>query len=199
MSNWAVRQDDQPPSAAEPGSAGARAEPYVLVLTTWDRGDVLERVLGVLRRRAPFLTTVNVAPGEQPGVMRVTIGFQGTRAAARRAVAHLRKLVDVRSVTAIPAAATEESVLLREFALMRVACDTQTRREIVDLVRLFGARVVDVASDSVTLEISDSAARIERLLCLLRPFGIRELIRTGRMAMWRGGDQDGAGHESTGA
>jgi acetolactate synthase-1/3 small subunit len=182
-------------------SAPPTDEQQVLVLVVRDRGDVLERILGVLRRRAPFFSTVNVAASEEPGVARVTIGFQGTHAAANQAIAHLRKLVDVCWAVAIPASGADKSLLLREFALIRVACDARNRREIVDLAHLFAARAVDIAATSITLEVSGSTDRIENLLRLLQPFGIRELIRTGQVAMRRGSDQqdeERAGREATG-
>lgn len=163
-------------------------ESQLLVLLARNRGDVIERVLGVLRRRAPFFSTINVAPSQEPAMMRVTIGFQGTQAIAERTIAQLRKLVDVCSATVIPAAGADSDVLLREFTLIRVACNAQTRREIVELAHLFAARVVDITRTSVTVEVSGSPARIESLLRLLRPFGIREVVRTGQIAMKRDTD-----------
>ncbi|HEY7348420.1 MAG TPA: acetolactate synthase small subunit [Ktedonobacterales bacterium] len=158
-------------------------EQYVLVLLMRDRGNALERVLGTLRRRGPAFSTVNLVATEAPDTARLTITLQGTRTAADHAIEHLRKLVDVRWAAVIPTSGTEEQVLLREFALMRVACDPQSRREVMGLAERFGARVVDIADSSLTLEMSGSPDTIEQLLGLAQPFGIRELTRTGQVAI----------------
>ncbi len=158
-------------------------EPYVLVLLVRDRGNALERVLGILRRRGPSFSTVSVAATEAPDTARITITLQGTRTAADRVIEHLRKLVDVRWATVLPTSGSSERLLLRELALIRVMCDGQTRREVMALAEQFGARVVDIADGSLTLEVSGVPDTIERLLGLVRPFGICELTRTGRVAI----------------
>jgi acetolactate synthase-1/3 small subunit len=168
---------------AHTSATQASGEQYVLVLLMRDRGNALERVLGVLRRRGPAFSTVNVVATEAPDTARVTFTLHGTRAAAEHAVEHLRKVVDVRWATVIPAADTGKQVLVREFALMRVACDAQKRREVIALAEQFGARVVDITDSSITLEVSGSSDTIEQLLGQARPFGIRELTRTGRIAI----------------
>lgn len=172
-------------------------EQHVLALLVSDRAGAIERVLGVLRRRAPGISTVSVAATEELRVMSVTIGLTSTRAVAEHAVAHLCKLVDVRWAAAMPTSSTDGEVLLRELALIRVACDARTRREIVDLAHLFAARPVGVTDTSVTLEVSGPHEAIENLLRLLRPLGIRELARTGRVAMRQVDDQRDQGKEAT--
>jgi acetolactate synthase-1/3 small subunit len=162
---------------------------HVLALLVNDRAGALERVLAVLRRRAPQFTTVSVAATDEPGVVSVTISLTSTPAVAERAVAHLRKLVDVQWAEAMHAISGEGEMLLSELALIRVACDEQTRREVVSLAHLFAARPVEVTDTSVTLEASGSHETIENLLRLLRPLGIRELARTGGVAMRRDDSQ----------
>ncbi len=169
--------------APAPTSAPA-SEQFVLVLLMRDRGNALERVLGVLRRRGPAFSTMNLVATEAPDTARVTVTLQGTRAAAEQAIEHLRKLVDVRWARVIPADDTaRQQVLLREFAMLRVACDAQRRREVVALAERYGARVVDIADSTLTLEISGSSETIEQLLAQVQPFGIRELTRTGQVAI----------------
>ncbi len=157
-------------------------EQYVLVLLLRDRGNTLERVLGILRRRGPAFSTVNLVATEAPDTARVTITLHGTRTAADHALEHLRKLVDVRWATVIPASGSSDHVL-REFALLRLSCDAPRRREVMALAERFGARVVDIADNSLTLEASGSSETIEQLLSLAQPFGIRDLTRTGQVAM----------------
>lgn len=168
---------------ASPAASAASGEQYVLVLLMRDRGNALERVLGVLRRRGPAFSTMNLVATEAPDTARVTVTLQGTRAEAEQVSEHLRKLVDVRWATVIPADDTDQNVLLREFALLRVACDAQSRREVMAMAERFGARVVDIADNSLTLEVSGSSETIEQLLGLAQPFGIRELTRTGQVAI----------------
>jgi acetolactate synthase I/III small subunit len=177
--------------------AAEAEEQHVLALVVRDRPGAIERLLGVLRRRAPGFTTVSVAATDEPGVVSVTINLTSTRAVAEHAVSHLRKLVDVRWAAGMPASSTDGEVLLSELALIRVACDAQTRREVVALAHLFAARPVDVTDTSLTLEISGSHDRIDNLLRLLRPLGIRELARTGRVALRRGDRQPGEWKEAT--
>jgi acetolactate synthase-1/3 small subunit len=159
------------------------SEQYVLVLLMRDRGNALERVLGVLRRRGPAFSTMNLVATEAPDTARVTVTLQGTRAAAEQALEHLRKLVDVRWARVIPASDTREHVLLREFALLRVLCSGQSRREVMALAERCGARVIDIADSSLTLEVSGSSETIEQLLAQAQPYGIRELTRTGQVAL----------------
>jgi acetolactate synthase-1/3 small subunit len=97
-----------------------------------------------------------------PDTARVTITVQGARSAADQAIEHLRKLVDVRWATVIPVTGSGDTMLLREFALMRVSCGAQNRREVMALAERFGARVVDIADSTLTLEVSGSSDTIEQ-------------------------------------
>lgn len=160
-------------------------EQQVLVLHVNRQNFPMERVLGVLRRRAPNVATLSVASTEDADVARVTIVIQGSQALAEHATAHLRKVVDVVSAVATPVAAEGEQLLLRELALVRVGCTAQTRREVVDIAQLFGARVVDVGHNALTLEVCGTSETIDNVLRLVSSHGIRELTRTGRVAIHR--------------
>lgn len=164
---------------------GASDEQQVLVLQVNRQRLPLERVLGVLRRRSPHVATLSVASTEDSDVARVTIVIRGSQALAEHAAAHLRKVVDVVSAVAMPVSAEGEQMLLRELALVRVVCTAQTRREVVDIAHLFGAHVVDVGRDALTLEVCGTAETIDNVLRLVEPHGIRELTRTGRVAIHR--------------
>lgn len=160
-------------------------EQQVLVLHVTRQSFPLERVIGVLRRRAPSIATLSVASSEDPDVARVTIVIRGSQALAEHAAAHLRKVVGVVSAVAAPVSAEGEQVLLRELALVRIRCTAQTRREVVDIAQLFGARVVDVSHDALTLEVCGTSESIDNVLRLVASHGIRELTRTGRVAIHR--------------
>ena len=164
-------------------ATAATSEQYALVMLVRDRGNGLERVLGILRRRGPAFSTINVANSEVADTARVTIMVQGSRTAAEHTLEHLRKLVDVRWATVVPAASAAENVVLREFALIRVSCDARNRREVIALAQQFGARVVDVADSWLIVEASGHSDSIEQLISQMRPYGIRELTRTGGVAV----------------
>jgi len=155
----------------------------------------LERVIGLLRRRAPHITTLNVTSGERDDESRVTIHLRCGREEAMRVAAHIRKLVDVSWATTFPATSGGDVALIREFALIRAACAPATRRDLVDTAHLFGARAVDVTESTITLEVSGSPETIEQLLRMLRPIGVYEVVRTGRMAMPRAAEPGEAERE----
>jgi acetolactate synthase-1/3 small subunit len=144
----------------------------------------LERIVGLLRRRAPTIETLNVTSGERDGESRVTLHLRCSHAAATQVAAHLRKLVDV-DWAATFAAASGPAALVREYALIRVACTPVTRRDVVDVAQLFGAHAVDASGDSITLEITGAPDTVEQLLSMLRPSGVIEVARTGRVAIPR--------------
>jgi acetolactate synthase-1/3 small subunit len=182
-----------------PSHATQTEEQHVLALLVRHRAGAIERVLGLLRRRAPHFSTICVAGTDDPEMLNVTITLTATRALAEHAAAHLRKLVDVSWASVAPATGPADGLLLREFALIQVACDAQNRREIVDLAHLFGARAADVTGASITLEVSGSHTTIDNLLGLLRPLGIREVTRTGQVALRRCTLAPAVGEEATAA
>jgi acetolactate synthase I/III small subunit len=166
-------------------SGATPTEEQVLVVIV--RGGLfgLERVVGLLRRRAPRIETLNVTSGERDGALRVTLHLRCPHAVAAQVAAHLRKLTDV-DWAATFAASSGEAALVREFALIRVACTPATRRDVVDAAQLFGAHAVDANGDSITLEITGTPDTVEQLLNILRPNGVIEVARTGRVAIPRG-------------
>jgi acetolactate synthase-1/3 small subunit len=95
----------------------------------------------------------------------------------------LRKLVDVASATCFPATEANGAAVVREFALIRMRSAPENRREIVDVARLFGARIVDVREGSITIEASGVSSAIENILAMLRPLGVEEVARSGGMAL----------------
>lgn len=172
--------------SSAPTPAAAAWEQHLVLVLLRDQAGAMERVMGLLRRRATAVTAVSFAPSEEPHLLRVTIALHGARAGIEHVLHQLRKLEDVRSAEAMPAAAKiERDAVVRELVLVRVACDATSRREIVDLAHLFGARAVDVTDLSLTLEMSGDGDTIENLLRLLRPIGIREMARSGKVLLRR--------------
>ncbi|MGQ0737090.1 MAG: acetolactate synthase small subunit [Acidobacteriota bacterium] len=149
-----------------------------------DHPGVLNRVASLFRRRALNIESLTVGHTERPGISRMTIVVDAPDEARPRIAAHLYKLLEVERVEAIPM----ESAVHRDLALVKVAASGTTRGEIIELVDVFRARVVDVAPDSLIVEISGTEDKIDGLLDVLKPYGLLEMVRTGRIAMTRGGE-----------
>jgi acetolactate synthase-1/3 small subunit len=143
---------------------------------------VLTRVASLFRRRAFNIDSLTVGRTEKPEVSRMTITVDADRDQARRIEANLYKLVNVllvENITHLPA-------ILRDLAMIRVAATHEDRSHVLELANVFRARVVDVAPESLTLEITGAEDKIDGLLEVLRPYGVLEMVRTGIVAMRRG-------------
>jgi len=143
---------------------------------------VLNRVASLFRRRAFNIESLTVGHTDKPGVSRMTIVVDTDEQGAKRAEANLYKLVNVLLVNNVTAGPT----VMRDLAMVKVAANPETRSHLLQLVHVFRARVVDVAPESVIIEITGTEEKIDGLLEVLRPFGIVEMVRTGRVAMSRG-------------
>jgi acetolactate synthase-1/3 small subunit len=154
-----------------------------LIVLVDDHPGVLNRVASLLRRRRFNVDSLNVGASEQPGLSRMTIALHADEAATEQAVKQLYKLLEVRKVTDL----SGERFIARELALIKVAASAETRAQVRELAELFGARIVDVAPRSLVVEAVGSEERLDSLLETLRPYGIREIARTGRVAITRGG------------
>lgn len=143
---------------------------------------VLTRVSSLFRRRAFNIDSLTVGRTEKPEVSRMTITVDADADQARRIEASLYKLVNVLLVENI----THEPTISRDLAMIKVAAQHHDRAHVLQLANVFRARVVDVAPDSVTLEITGGEDKLDGLLEVLRPFGILEMVRTGIVAMRRG-------------
>jgi len=148
-----------------------------------DKPGVLNRIASLFRRRGFNIESLTVGHTEMPTVSRMTIVVDTDTNGARRLEANLYKLVNILRVHDI----TSDLAVFRELAMVKVSTETQeTRTHVMQLVDVFRARVVDVAPDSVIIEITGTEAKIEGLLKVLSPYGILELVRTGRVGMVRG-------------
>jgi acetolactate synthase-1/3 small subunit len=127
---------------------------------------------------------LTVGPTENEEIARMTIVAHTDEKGAHRLEASLEKLVDVRLAENI----SERSLLERDLALIKVSADQQSRPHLMELIKVFRARVIDVAPESLILEVSGTVDKIDGLLEVLRPFGVLEMARTGRIAMTRGSD-----------
>ena len=157
-------------------------KPHTFVVTVEDQPGVLNRVSSLFRRRNYNIESLTVGRTERPGISRMTIVVITDEAGAGRIEANLYKLVNVISVADI----TSRPAVYRDLAIIKVAATQACRPELVHLVEVFRARIVDLAPDSLTIEITGGHEKIDGLLDVLRPYGVLEMARTGRVAMARG-------------
>ncbi len=155
---------------------------HTFVVYVEDKPGVLNRVASCFRRRAFNIDSLTVGHSETTSESRMTIVVESDASDARRIEANLYKLVNVVRVHDI----THVPSIFRELAMVKVATTIETRTQIMQLVDVFRARVVDVAPDSLVIETTGTEEKIEGLLEVLQPYGILELVRTGRVGMLRG-------------
>ncbi|MGD2146954.1 MAG: acetolactate synthase small subunit [Anaerolineae bacterium] len=147
-----------------------------------DKPGVLNRVASLFRRRAFNIESLTVGHTEVPGVSRMTIVVDSERTDAEKVVQHLYKLVNVIKVEDV----TEQPSVVRDLALIKVEASNGSRSEVMQIVDTFRARVVDVGLDTLTVEVTGTEDKIDGLYEILKPFGVKEMVRTGRVAMVRG-------------
>jgi len=155
---------------------------HTLVALVEDKPGVLNRIASLFRRRGFNIDSIVVGHSEVPHLSRTTIVVDGATTMVEQVRKQLGKVVDVVKVSDI----TGDELIARELALVKVKATSTTRSEIIEIVDIFRANIVDVASDSVTIEVTGDEEKINSLLNLLRGFGIKEIARTGRIAMTRG-------------
>lgn len=157
---------------------------HTLVALVEDLPGVLNRVASLFRRRAFNIESLTVGHTEQPGVSRMTIVIDSNQTDASRVTANLYKQVNVIQVADL----ASQPLVSRDLALIKVSAVPERRSEIMQLVDVYRARIVDVANDSVIIEITGDAEKIESFMEVLRGFGILEMVRTGVVAMARGSE-----------
>ncbi len=155
---------------------------HTLVALVEDKPGVLNRIASLFRRRAFNIQSLAVGGSEHPGLSRMTIVVVGDSAHVEQVRKQLDKLINVVKVSDI----TEEEMVARELALIKVKATASTRSEIMQIVDIFRANIVDVAPGSLTVEVTGDADKLDSLLGLLRDFGVKEVSRTGRIALTRG-------------
>jgi acetolactate synthase-1/3 small subunit len=155
---------------------------HTIIALVEDKPGVLTRVASLFRRRGFNIASLAVGHSEQKGLSRMTFVVEGDEYTVDQATKQLDKLIDVVKVSDI----SEVDLVARELALIKVQTTQETRGQIIELVQLFRAKTVDVGSQSLVIEATGEEEKINALLNLLEPFGIMELMRTGRVAMVRG-------------
>ena len=155
---------------------------HSLVALVEDKPGVLNRVASLFRRRAFNIESLTVGHTHEAHVSRMTIVVDTEQTAPHLVEANLYKLVNVIDVHDV----TQKPTVMRDLALVKVQADAAARAEIAQLVEIFRANIVDVAADSLIVEVTGDEDKIDGLVELLRPRGILEMVRTGQVAMVRG-------------
>jgi acetolactate synthase-1/3 small subunit len=160
---------------------------HTLVALVEDKPGVLNRMVSLFRRRGFNIDSIAVGSSETPNYSRITFVVNGSPTMVEQVRKQLMgKVLEVVNVTDL----TDKTIVIRELALIKVKAPSISRSEIIQIVDIFRAEIVDVTRDFLTIEITGTEDKIESLLDLLKPFGIHELVRTGRIAMTCGTSND---------
>ena len=143
---------------------------------------VLARVAGLFSRRGYNIESIAVGATEDPGISRMTIVVDGDKCNVEQITKNVHKLIEVLKVSDL----TFDDMVARELALIKVTADAANRSEILQIVDIFRAKIIDVSERSVIVEVTGDERKVEAMIRMLRPFGIKELARTGQVAMARG-------------
>lgn len=155
---------------------------HTLAIMVVNHPGVLSRVAGLYSRRGFNIESITVGATEDPEVSRMTIVVQAENdAEIEQITKQLYKLIEVLKISDI----TNDNSVDRELALIKVNATSANRAEILQIVDIFRAKIVDVSDQAVIVEITGGPEKVEAMISLLRPFGIRELVRTGKIAMVR--------------
>jgi len=160
----------------------------IITATVQNRSGVLNRITGMLQRRQFNIESISVGETETPGISKMTLVVDVSDSAkAEQLTKQLNKQIDVIKVSDI----TDKAIVARELALIKVASTAQLTNEIQGLVTPFRASIIDISKDSITIQVTGKQDKIEALISLLRPYGIKEIARTGVTAFLRGHQPQG--------
>jgi acetolactate synthase I/III small subunit len=155
---------------------------HTLSVLVENKPGVLARIAGLFARRGFNIDSLAVGPTEYADVSRMTIVVNVEDNPLEQVTKQLNKLINVLKIVELEAAAS----VSRELLLVKVKADMQTRSHVLEIVQLFRAKVIDVAADAVTIEATGGGDKIDALLRVLEPFGVKELVQSGMVAMGRG-------------
>lgn len=155
---------------------------YVLSILVDNHAGVLSRVSGLFSRRGYNIDSLSVGETESSDISRITVVVICDESSIGQIIKQVEKLVDVRRVVNM----SERRSVYRELSLIKVNCNAKTRGEIVSIAGIYRANIIDVATESLTIELTGNQQKIESFLMLMEDFGIREVVRTGLTALCRG-------------
>ena len=169
-----------PPPRTVPGTGAQRR--HVLVAIVNNRPGVLNRVASLMRARNFNIESLAVSHLDDPEISRMTITLRGDDMNVEQAAKQLYKLIDVLKVQDV----TDDPTVQHELVLVKVRATDRNRGELISIVEMYKARIVDMAPDSVIVESTGTESEVDALIALLRGYGIKELVRTGTVVMSRG-------------
>lgn len=155
---------------------------HILSILVENKSGVLSRVTGLISRRGFNIESLSVGPTEDPTLSRLTIIMICNEVAYEQITKQLHKLISVHKITDL----TQESAIERELVLIKVHANPERRSEIIEIANVFRANIVDVGKSSLTVEVTGTESKIAGIEDLLRAYGIKEIIRTGIIAVSRG-------------
>jgi acetolactate synthase-1/3 small subunit len=160
---------------------------HTISILVENHSGVLARVSGLFSARGYNIESLCVGETEDPAVSRMTMVVTGDDRVMQQIVKQLHKVVDTISVEDL----TGEEFVERELVMVKIAANHQQRGEVIEISGIFRAKVVDLGSDSMTIEVTGSEGKVRAFIDMMRPFGIVELVRTGRIAIGRSNMQEG--------
>ena len=160
------------------------ASKHILSVTVENKPGVLSRVTGMISRRGFNIESLTVAPTEDEGLSRMTIIVEADELGFEQITKQLHKLVSVFRISDL----TEEDAVERELVLFKVQAAPDRRHEIIEIANVFRAKVVDVGKNTLTVEATGNESKLNAMENLFRGYGIRQLTRTGKIAIGRGHD-----------
>ena len=155
---------------------------HTIAVIVENKSGVLTRIAGLFSRRSFNIDSLSVGATDNPDYARMTITVQGDRDVLEQVIKQLSKQINVIRVSELDAS---ESVV-RELAVIKVSADKENRSEIMQIVNIFRAKIIDVSHRSMIIEVTGDENKIDAMIQLLRQFGIKELARTGMVSMVRG-------------
>jgi acetolactate synthase-1/3 small subunit len=156
---------------------------HTLVVLVEDKPGVMNRIVSLFRQRGFNIDSIAVGHSETPGLSRITLVAQGDDRKIEQLVKQLYKILEVIKITDV----TDENLIQRELALIKVTATDRNRSDIMRLVTdVYQARIVDATPDSLIVEVTGPPDKIDSLITMARPYGIKEIARSGVIAMARG-------------
>ncbi len=155
---------------------------HVLAILVENKAGALTRISGLFSRRGFNIDNIAVGETVTPGIARMTITVEGSDPVIEQVVKQLHKLINVLKVSNL----SKEPSVMRELMLIKVRADTGNRSDIQQIVETFRGKVVDVSPDSMIIEVTGTEDKLEAIKMMLDHFGIKEIVRTGKVALLRG-------------
>lgn len=157
---------------------------HTISILVENHAGVLSRISGLFSRRGFNIDSLAVGVTDDPAISRVTIVADGNDYTVEQLEKQLNKLIDVIKVKAL----APDELISRELLLVKINAPAEKRSEIMTIAEITGAKIIDITTTTATLEISDRAEKLANLEALIRPYGIKEMVRTGTIALQRGAE-----------